>query len=192
MVQQLARLTGLSPSYVDESNLRVEAQRFMKELLRSEKKTVGRYDSRLEGIDEDVVAETPAYDPSYASVRGPYTAAFNQYVRKELNWQSDLPYEILTGKVQPWNYSKFENSYVDVSPRLAGALAANPFMKVLQLNGYYDLATPFFATEYTFDHLGVSQEARKNIQFGYCGAGHMLYLKESCLADMHKAMSALY
>jgi carboxypeptidase C (cathepsin A) len=190
--EQVARLTGLRAAYVADSNLRIEDQRFMKELLRSEKKTIGRFDSRLEGMDQDAISERPEYDPSYASVLGPYTAAFNQYIRKELNWQSDLPYEILTDKVQPWNFSAFVNAYVDVSERLATAMSANPFMKVLQMNGYYDLATPFFATEYTFDHMEISPTARKNIQFGYCGAGHMVYLKESCLTDLHREMSSIY
>jgi carboxypeptidase C (cathepsin A) len=192
IVKQLARFTGLSENYIANSDLRVQGQRFMKELLRSEKKTVGRFDSRLEGLDQDVAAAVPEYDPSYTSVLGAYTAAFNEYVRKELNWQTDLPYEVLTNKVNPWNFSDFVNSYVDVSERLASAMAANPFMKVLQLNGYYDLATPFFATEYTFDHLGIAPELHKNIRFGYCGAGHMVYLKETCLAQMHSDMSAMY
>jgi carboxypeptidase C (cathepsin A) len=192
VVQQLARFTGLTPSYIDNSELRIEDQRFMKELLRSDKKTVGRFDSRLIGEDQDAVGERPEYDPSYASVLGPYTAVLNQYVRQELNWKTDLPYEILTDKVRPWDFSGFVNAYVDVSGRLASAMTANPFMKVLQMNGYYDLATPFFATEYTFDHLGIPPEVRKNIQFGYCGAGHMLYLKESCLTELRRRMAGMY
>jgi len=192
IAQELAQFTGLPEKYVDESNLRIQDQRFMKELLRDEGRTVGRYDSRLEGFDLDAVSETPEYDPSYAAVQGAYTGAFNEYIRKELNWQTDAPYEILTPKVQPWNFSEFINAYVNVSDRLGTAMSQNQFMHILQVNGYYDLATPFFATEYTFDHLGITPKLRNNISMAYCGAGHMLYLKESCLETLHKSMSEMY
>jgi carboxypeptidase C (cathepsin A) len=192
VVQQLARFTGLSPEYIDRSNLRVEERRFTKELMMNEKEVIGRYDARLTGPDQDPVSDSADYDPSYTSVLGAFTAAFNQYVRQELNWKTDLPYEVLTMKVQPWNYSGFVNAFVNVSGQLVDGMTANPFMKVLQMNGYYDLATPFFATEYTFDHLKITPELRKNIQFGYCGAGHMLYLKESCLQELHKDMAGIY
>ena len=192
IIEQLARFTGLSTKYIDESNLRIYDDRFRKELLRDEKLTTGRYDSRLPGVDVDAVGETPEYDPSYSAVQGAYTAAFNEYVRKELNWQTDLTYEILTSKVQPWNFSEATNAYLNVADRLAGAMAANPFMHILQVNGYYDLATPFYATEYTFDHLGISANLRNNISMSYCGAGHMLYLKESCLGSLRETMSKMY
>lgn len=192
MVEQVARLTGLSPQYVDQANLRIHIMRFTKELLRDEKKTVGRYDSRLEGVDLDAAGETPEYDPSYAAVQGAFTAAFNQYVRDELNWQTDEEYEILTSKVWPWNYSEFTNRYVNVSERLRQAMSQNQFMKVMVVNGYYDLATPFLATEYTFDHLGLEPKLQKNVSMAYCDAGHMLYLKQSCLETLHESMANLY
>ena len=192
IVAEVAKFTGLSPKYVDDSNLRIQDQRFFKELLRDEKKTIGRYDSRLLGADEDAAGENAEYDPSYAAVQGAYTAAFNEYIRKELNWQTDLEYNVLTPKVRPWSFSEFTNSYVDVANRLRFAMTQNQFMRVLQVNGYYDLATPFFATEYTFDHLGLPPNLRKNVSMAYCGAGHMLYLKESCLATLHKNMGDMY
>lgn len=192
IVRELARFTGLSTQFVDEANLRVSDQRFFKELLRNEKRTVGRYDSRLEGIDLDAAGENAEYDPSYAAVQGAFTAAFNQYVRQELKWKTDLPYEILTAKVWPWNYSEFTNQYVDVADSLRQAMTQNQFMRVLQLNGYYDLATPFFATEYTFDHLGLAPKLRGNVSMAYCGAGHMLYLKQTCLEVLHSNMSTMY
>jgi carboxypeptidase C (cathepsin A) len=192
MVREVARFTGLSEKYVEESDLRIQAQRFMKELLRAERKTVGRYDSRLEGSDLYVVTEAPEYDPSYTAVQGAFTAVFNEYVRKELNWQTDAPYEVLTPKVRPWNFSEFTNAYVNVSDRLGTALSQNQFMQVLQMNGYYDLATPFFSTEYTFDHLGIPAKLHSNIAMAYCGAGHMLYLKESCLETLHQSMGEMY
>lgn len=192
MVQQVAKFTGLPPEYVDEANLRISIFRFTKELLRSEKLTVGRYDSRLEGVDLDAAGERPEYDPSYAAVQGAFTAAFNAYIRDELNWKTDMPYEVLTAKVQPWNYSEFTNVYVDVAERLRSAMSQNQFMRVLQMNGYYDLATPFFATEYTFDHLGLDSKLRGNVAMGYCDAGHMLYLKQNCLDVLHRDMGEMY
>jgi carboxypeptidase C (cathepsin A) len=192
MVQQVARFTGLPPEYVDESNLRISIFRFDKELLRSERKTAGRYDSRLEGVDVDAAGEHPEYDPSYAAVQGAFTATFNEYIRNELNWQTDMPYEILTAKVQPWSYSEFNNKFVDVAERLRSAMSQNQFMHVLQMNGYYDLATPFFATEYTFDHLGLEPKLRGNISMAYCDAGHMMYLKQNCLDELHHRMAQMY
>jgi carboxypeptidase C (cathepsin A) len=192
MAQQVARFTGLPPDYVEQANLRISIFRFTKELLRSERKTIGRYDSRLEGVDLDAAGERPEYDPSYAAVQGAFTAAFNEYIRTELNWQTDMPYEVLTAKVQPWNYSDFTNEFVDVAERLRSAMSQNQFMRVLQMNGYYDLATPFFATEYTFDHLGLEPKLRTNVSMGYCDAGHMLYLKQSCLDELHRNMAEMY
>jgi carboxypeptidase C (cathepsin A) len=192
LITEVARFTGLSTKFVDDSNLRISDQRFFKELLRDEKKTIGRYDSRLEGVDLDAAGEEAEYDPSYAAVQGAYTAAFNQYVRKDLNWQTDVEYNILTPKVWPWNYSEFTNQYVNVADRLRFAMTQNQFMHVLQMNGYYDLATPFFATEYTFDHLGLPENLQKNVSMSYCTAGHMLYLKESCLETLHRSMGEMY
>ncbi len=192
MVQQLARFTGLPPKYIEESNLRVPIQRFTKELLRDQRTTVGRYDSRLKGADADAAGERGEYDPSYAAVQGAYTAAFNDYVRNELKWETDLTYEILTGKVQPWNYSRFTNSYVTTANMLRSAMTQNPAMKVMFHNGYYDLATPFGATEYVVDHLGLEPAVRGNVKFTYCEAGHMLYMKKSCLDTLHETMEGLY
>lgn len=192
MAQQVARFTGLPVEFVDAANLRISIFRFTKELMRNEKKTVGRYDSRLEGEDADAAGERPEYDPSYAAVQGAFTAAFNEYIRNDLNWQTDMPYEVLTGKVQPWNYSGFTNQYVNVAERLRSAMTQNPFMRVLQMNGYYDLATPFFATEYTFEHLGLEPKLHANVTMHYCDAGHMLYLKQSCLEELHRDMAQMY
>src|SRR5277367_2893672 len=118
IVKKLARLTGLSEDYIERTNMRVEIERFTKELLRSERRTVGRIDGRFEGIDKDAAGENPEYDPSIAAIIGPYTAALNDYVRNDLKFDSDLPYEVLTGRVYPWSYKSFENRYVDVGETL--------------------------------------------------------------------------
>ncbi len=192
VVRQLARLTGLSEQYIEQSNLRVPMQRFAQELLRNERRAVGRYDGRLEGADLDATSDRPDYDPSYASVQGVYTAMINDYLRTELKYDSDLTYEVLTGKVQPWNYQRFENRYLNVGENLSQAMTQNPNMKALFANGYFDLATPFFATEYTVSHLGIDPSLTGHINLTYCEAGHMLYTKKTCLDGLHKAMADLY
>ncbi len=192
VVQHLASLTGLSPRFIEEANLRVSMSRFAKELLRERRRTIGRYDSRLEGIDLDAAGERAEYDPSYAAVQGVYTAMFNSYVKTELDYKSDLPYEILTGKVRPWSYGRAENRYLNVAEPMRQALTQNPAMHVLVGAGYYDLATPFFAAEYTVDHLDLDPTLRKNVSMYYCDAGHMLYMKKACLDSFHQAMVNLY
>ncbi|HZT33699.1 MAG TPA: peptidase S10 [Bryobacteraceae bacterium] len=180
-VEKLARYTGLSPKYIEESNLRVPIHRFIKELLRGERRTVGRFDSRMEGIDANAAGATPDYDPSYAVVQGPYTATWNEYVRSDLKFESDLPYEILTGRVQPWNWGDFQNRYVNVAETLRRAMTENRYLKVFVANGYYDLATPFLATEYTFDHLGLDASLRDHVSMDFFDAGHMMYIRKESL-----------
>ena len=192
IARKLARFTGLTEKYILLSNLRVSDFKFFGELLHDEGRSIGRYDSRLIGIPADPAGRGFDYDPSYASVQGAYTAMFNAYVRSELKYDSDLPYEILTGHVRPWSYKEFENRYVDVSSRLREAMTENPSLKVLSMNGYYDLATPFFATEYTVHHMGLDPSLAGNVSFFYCGAGHMIYTNKSCLDKMHGAMSDFY
>lgn len=189
---RLARLTGLSQRFIEESNLRVSMSRFSKELLRDQNRTIGRYDSRLKGIDLDAAGERAEYDPSYAAVQGVYTATFNAYVREELKFATDLPYEILTSKVRPWNYSQFQNQYLNVAEPMRRALTENPAMHVLVGAGYYDLATPFFAAEYTVNHLELDPTLRGHVGIYYCDAGHMLYMKKACLDSFHQAMSTMY
>lgn len=175
VIEKLVRYTGLSSEYIERCNLRVSDGRFFKEFLRAEGKTVGRFDSRLTGIDRDTAGEFADYDPSYANVSGPYTAAFNHYIRTELNFESDLPYHVLNFQVWPWSYAEHQNDYVRVYENLRQAMTQNPHMKVFVGNGYYDLATPFFATEYTFNHMGLHASLRENVSMGYYEAGHMMY-----------------
>ncbi len=175
VAQQLSRFTGLSVDYIQRANLRLEIFRFTKELLRDRRRTVGRIDSRFTGFDRDAAGEHFEHDPSMSAIIGPYTATFNHYVRTDLRYESDLPYEILNPKVWPWSYSDHENRYVDVAETLRFALATNPFLKVFVANGYYDLATPYFATEYTFNHLGIDPELQPNLSMSYYEAGHMMY-----------------
>jgi carboxypeptidase C (cathepsin A) len=174
--QKVARLTGLSPDYIARTNLRIEIQRFTKELLRSERRTVGRIDARFTGIDRDAAGERPEFDPSIAAIIGPYSGMLNDYVRNDLKFDSDLPYEVLTGRVRPWSYAPYENRYVNVAETLRSAMTQNPFLHVFVAKGYYDLATPFFAADYTFDHLGLDSTLRGHLSGAYYEAGHMMYV----------------
>ena len=185
-VDKLSRYTGLDKAWLDEANLRVEIQQFCKELLRSEKRTVGRLDSRFKGIDEDAVSAEPAFDPSMAAIRPPYTAAFNDYVRRQLGYKSDLHYYILGGGINtPWDFGR-AGAFADTSEALRSAFSKNPAMRLFVASGYYDLATPFFATEYTLSHMGLDPTQRTRIVTHEYEAGHMMYIKIEELAKLKK------
>jgi len=175
---RLAELTGLSADFVDRVELRPEHVRFLTELLRDRRLVVGRIDGRFTGWDTDYGRETWSSDPSMSAIIGPYTAALNHYVRAELGYKSDLPYEILTDRVRPWSYKEFENQHVFVLDKLAAAIRANPHMRVHVACGYYDAATPYFAAEQTIAHLAIPAELAADISFSYYEAGHMMYLHE--------------
>ena len=188
---KVARYTGLPAEYVERSHLRVEIMRFCKELLREKRRTVGRLDSRFQGVDRDAAGEHFEQDPSMVNIIGPYTATFNDYVRRELGYESDLPYEILSFKAhESWRYDDHENRYVEVAETLRKAMHTNPHLKIFVANGYYDLATPFLATEYTFDHLALDPALRGNVSMAYYEAGHMMYIHKPSLAQMKKDLSA--
>jgi carboxypeptidase C (cathepsin A) len=192
VVQQLAHYTGLTEDYVSRSNLRIEASRFRKELLRKEEKTLGRYDSRFQGSDLDNVGDVPEYDPSYAVVLGPFTALVNEYLRTDLKFETDMEYRILTGKVQPWNYGNAKNRYLNVAPTLRQAMTRNPKLRLFVASGRYDLATPYFATQYTLDHLGLTRELATHVTSEYYPAGHMMYIEPGSLVKLKKDLAKFY
>lgn len=187
---KLARFTGISADYIDRANLRIEILRFTKELLRDQRRTVGRLDSRITGVDRDAAGESITTDPSAHNIIGPYTATFNDYVRGELGFESDLPYEILNLKSnEAWRYQEHENRFVEVAETLRGSISMNPHLKVFVANGYYDLATPYFATEYTFNRLGLEATLRGNVTHGFYEAGHMMYIHRPSLVQMKRDLS---
>ena len=190
IVEKLVRYTGLSQAYIERTNLRINIHRFVKELLREGRRTVGRLDSRFTGIDQDAAGEKNEYDPSYAAIQGLYTAMLNDYLQRELLFESDLPYEILTGRVQPWKYEEHQNQYVNVAETLRGAMSRNPHLKVFVANGYFDLATPYFATQYTFTHLGLDPTLQGNVSMGYYEAGHMMYIHQPSLIQLKQDLAA--
>jgi carboxypeptidase C (cathepsin A) len=181
---KLSRLTGLTETYLEGTDLRINIQRFCKELLRGEKAIIGRLDSRYKGFDKDHVGEFNEFDPSYAAILGPYTATMYDYLRRDLNYETDLPYEILKSLYQSWAYEDYQNHYVNTAKELRQGFQLHPGLKVIVCNGYYDLATPFLATEYTFSHIPLPQEQIGNIEMTYYDAGHMMYLHQPSLAKL--------
>jgi carboxypeptidase C (cathepsin A) len=190
IVKQLSRLTGLSEAYIKGTDLRINIHRFCKELLRDEGKTVGRLDSRFTGFDKDAVGETHELDPSYAAILGPYTATMYDYLRRDLEYETDIPYEILKSLYQSWKFENYQNHYVNTAKDLRRGFQLHPDLKVIVCNGYFDLATPFLATEYTFKHLQIPEKQQKNISMTYYAAGHMMYLHKDSLEklsqDLHE------
>jgi len=190
--ENLAKWSGLSKEYVSRSNNRINSSYYFKELLRSEGKTIGRYDSRIVGKDRSDVSDHGEYDPSYSGILGSYTACMNAYVREELKYESDMPYNILTSKVHPWNYGRWTNNYLAVSDDLRSTMNKNPYLKVFVASGYYDLATPYFATDYTFDHMDLPENIKKNVMIKYYEAGHMMYSRKKCLAELKNDLDHFY
>lgn len=191
VIEKLARYTGLSPQYIDGSDLRINIHRFCKELLRDQKRTVGRLDSRFKGMDDLAITEFPDFDPSLIAIMPPYTAMINHYVRTELGYETDTEYETLSFKVnREWEFDR--GTTPDTSTALRSAFAKNPFMKVFAAMGLYDLATPHFATLYTFSHMGIDPEIRDNIQTATYDAGHMLYLDINELAKLKSDVAAWF
>src|SRR5262245_4080571 len=189
-LERLARYTGLSRTYLEQSDLRVSIQHFCKELLRAERRTVGRLDSRFKGIDESAASETPDFDPSLVAIRPSYTAAFNSYVRGELAYKTDLTYYILGGGIGPWDWGSVGEGFSDVSGSLRAAFAKNPEMKLFVASGHYDLVTPYFATDYTLAHLGLEPDERVRVTTKQYEAGHMMYIHAGELAKLKKDASA--
>jgi carboxypeptidase C (cathepsin A) len=190
IAEKLVQYTGLNADYIQQTNLRPVIFRFCKELLREKRRTVGRLDTRFLGMDRDAAGEVWESDPSMDAIMGPYTAALYDYVRTELKYESDLPYEILNGKVWPWSYADHENRYLNVAETLRHAMCVNPHLKVHVANGYYDLATPYFATRYTFNRLGLEPELRGNISMSYYEAGHMMYVHMPSLKKLKTELAS--
>jgi carboxypeptidase C (cathepsin A) len=185
-IEKLARYTGLDPRYIDKSDLRVQIFPFSKELLRDQKRSVGRIDSRFKGIDASAAGAEPDFDPSIAAIRPPYTTTFNNYVRGELGYKNDLEYYLLgEGITSPWEWGPGSRpGFPDTSDDLRSAFAKNPYMKLYVASGYFDLATPYFATEYTLAHMGLDPSLRGNIRTGEYEAGHMMYIESKSLAKL--------
>jgi carboxypeptidase C (cathepsin A) len=183
MAVRLSRYTGLPEAFVLDSNLRVSADRYRKELLRAKRVTIGRYDSRLTALDLDAAGEREEFDPSDAAVNGAFRSLFQDYVRLDLKWESDLHYpSTSTSNVRPWTYD--QNRYMDMTEALRSTMAKNPFLKVFVACGYFDMATPLAGSEFNFSHLAYDRPITDRVSFGYYESGHMVYLRPSA----HKAL----
>jgi carboxypeptidase C (cathepsin A) len=200
VAERLSRYTGLSTTYLKEANLRVSQPRFRKELLRDERRTVGRYDGRFEGIDDDAAGETPESDPADTAIRGAFTAAFNDYVVRELNYPSDVPYRVSASVFRDWDFKHSLGGRGQTRPvplpimvgDLSQAMRVNPRLKVLAANGYFDLATPFFSTEYDLAHLDLDPKLRGNLTITYYESGHMVYLNAEAARQFKQDLARFY
>jgi len=179
----LSQYTGLSRRFILGADLRINIMSFCKELLRDDKRAVGRLDSRFIGIMASAEGTTFDFDPSMNAIVPPYTAVYNQYIREQLGYETDLNYEILSFKVnENWKYQG--GQFPDTSEGLRAAFAKNPFMQVLVAQGYYDLATPFQAAYYSLAHMGLDASLRNNVIIEEYEAGHMMYLHLPSLAKL--------
>jgi carboxypeptidase C (cathepsin A) len=202
---KVAAYTGLSVQYVKESKLRIAPSRFRKELLRDDGDILGRYDARFEGTDVDNAGENPGYDPSDTGIAGAFTAAFHDYLSRELKYDTTDTYYVHTESNTPWDQTHhpsgsgsggggrgYGQRMPDVAMDLADAMRKNPKLKVFSANGLFDLATPFFLTEYDLAHMMVTPQIAKNVEFGYYPSGHMIYLNVDALKDLKHDLDGFY
>ncbi len=184
IAEKIYRLTGISTDYTKKANLRLNIHRYCKELLRSKGITVGRLDSRAQGRDLDWISAEFEHDPSMSALMAPYAMTYQNYVRQELGYETDKPYLIFKGIQSPWQWDMPEGGPPDTSAALSQAMVRNPWMRVFVASGYYDLATPFVATEYTMSHLSLPPDLRGNIQIKEYEAGHMMYTHEESMQNL--------
>jgi carboxypeptidase C (cathepsin A) len=199
---KIAEYTGLIEQYVKAANLRINPTRFRKELLRDEGDILGRYDARFEGTDVDNAGEYPGYDPSDTGISGAFVAAFHDYLSHDLKYESSDVYRPMTDIIGEWDWhhrppgGQRGNARQQQMPYVAGdladALRKNPKMKVFSANGYFDLATPFFLTEYDLDHMMLAPDLKKNVEFGYYPSGHMVYLNVDALKLLRQDLEGFY
>src|SRR5581483_6535164 len=184
VIEQMSLYTGLKKDLIDQANLRIDVRHFTHNLLLDRKLRVGRLDGRFTGIDPNGLLDTPFYDPSMSETLPPYTMVFNNYVRSELGYKTDMPYRVFVFESEDfkWEWGSAEKGFPDTATELREAMAKDPYLRVLVMEGYYDLATPYYAANYTMDHLDLPEKFRGNISFATYDSGHMVYLDTPSLA----------
>lgn len=186
LASNLARLTGLPADTIAQWNFRIPARRFFFDLLKDRNRSIGRYDARFTGIRYEPGTEEIDFDPSYEAVLGPYSAMMNDYLRRELKFESDLPYEMIAD-VRPWNYANVaQNQYLDVAEDLKKAMSRNPYLKLWVCCGYYDLATPYYAAENVLHGMELDPSIRGNFRLTFYESGHMIYINHPSLLQFRK------
>jgi len=200
VAQQLSRYTGLSPEFLRRANLRVDLSRFQAELLRDRRLTVGRFDSRYTGTNSDAARERPEYDPSDTAISGAFISTLHDYLTREIGYETDLDYRVSARDAGAFDWkwehrspgSQQSQNSPAVTVDLAAAMRTNPYLKVLSMNGYYDMATPFFSTERDLKHMMLEPSQRGNLEFRYYQAGHMAYLNPAELHRMRLDLENFY
>ncbi|MFT3977548.1 MAG: peptidase S10 [Sphingomonas bacterium] len=202
IANQMSQLIGLSPEFIKRANLRIELPRFQKELLRDQRKIIGRFDARYTGVDSDAAGDRPESDVSSEAITGAFLGTFHNYVVNTLGFRTDLQYRqsARDGAGFDWNwkhkapvqgYASMQNN-PNTAVDLAVAMRDNPYLHVLSMNGWYDMATPFFGTEFDLSHMMLEPAQAKNVKFTYYPAGHMAYLNPEALHAMKRDLAAWY
>jgi carboxypeptidase C (cathepsin A) len=189
IIDTYARYTGLDKRLIDNANLRIDVAQFTHNLLLDQKLRVGRLDGRFTGVDPGGLLDDRFYDPTGSAILPPYTSMFNNYLRTELNYRVDMPYRVFAYDepgFEKWDWGNADQGFPNTTPGLRAAMAKNPYLKILVMEGFYDLATPFFAADYTIDHLNLGPEFHRNISFATYEAGHMVYVENNSHAKMKR------
>ena len=187
VIEQMARYTGLNKEVIDQANLRIDVAQFTHYLLIDQKLRVGRLDGRFTGPDPEGLMDTPFYDPAESALMPPFTAMFNNYVRNDLGYKTDMPYYVFAmggGLWKQWDWGSAAKGFPDTATALRAAMVKDPYLKVVVLEGYYDLATPYYAADYVINHLNLPADFRKNISVETYDSGHMAYVNQQALAKM--------
>jgi carboxypeptidase C (cathepsin A) len=190
VAKRLSRYTSLPQDTIDRARLRIDPGFFEKKLLSDQRRIIGRYDGRLSAVDVSPNGTYPEFDPSYAAYLAAYTSNMTAYARKVLKFESDMPYESLSGRVQPWSMGREGRGFLDVATSLSSAMRQNPRMRVLFVSGYDDLATPYFATDYTLSHMELGSDLHKNVSRKIYEGGHMMYHVHDSQAKLHSDATA--